>query len=475
MVAHTSDKAPLGYLWRSSKLFIVAAVSMAMFSDSFLFSYIIPIFPALLHDRLQIPDSRAQFVISAVLSMNALVSIPLAPVTGYLSDRISSKNDVMIGSYIINLVGTAITAWSPTVTGVIIGRLIQAISGSMIWITGMAILGNSVGVENLSKAFGLCVLFVSAGHLSGPALAGVLYDSIPYSIMWLPTFLVLAVGLIMQALLIEPSTTPRKSETGLGADLYPSESDEEAESLLPPGPVIPQVHHYHSIGDFPDPPPRQPASSWYIYWSMLSKRRVTNALIADVLFAILIGSFEATIPMHVREVFHWESLGAGMSFLLLQAPSLVLVIPAGWLKDRYGMRMPVTIGFILMAPSLWLLGVPGNSNFGWADGEKAGQTIYILTLVVIGACRTSLLGFGGVEVLNGANELAAEQPGIFGSGTGYSRASAMSNISWKLGLFLGPLLSGLLTGSIGYYMMNIVLAILCFIMGVTTYLAYWRA
>ncbi|KAL4864859.1 hypothetical protein BDV12DRAFT_175480 [Aspergillus spectabilis] len=138
------------------------------------------------------------------------------------------------------------------------------------------------------------------------------------------------------------------------------------------------------------------------------------------------------------------------------------------------MRLPVTIGFFLMAPSLWLLGVPGNSYFQWAGTRQAGQAIYIVALVAIGISRTLLLGFGGVEVLNGANELTAEQPGIFGSHTGYSRAFALSNISWKSRMFLGPLLSGILADSIGYYMMNVVLAILRLIMGVATYFALWR-
>lgn len=65
----------------------------------------------------------------------------------------------------------------------------------------------------------------------------------------------------------------------------------------------------------------------------------------------------------------------------------------------------------------------------------------------------------------------------------------MSNISWKLGMFLGPVLSGILTESVGYYLMNVmlgmvfptdsgfrltVIAIPCLVMGVATYLALWR-
>lgn len=56
-------------------------------------------------------------------------------------------------------------------------------------------------------------------------------------------------------------------------------------------------------------------------------------------------------------------------------------------------------------------------------------------------------------------------------------------------MFLGPLLSGVLTESVGYYLMNVmlgrliilssgvkltVIAMSCLVMGVATYLALWR-
>ncbi|KAL4959266.1 MFS general substrate transporter [Aspergillus stella-maris] len=449
-MAHSTTERLRGYAWRSSRIFIVAVISMAMFTDQFLFSFIIPILPVILRDRLQVNSSHTQFLTSVVLSLNALVSIAVAPFTGYLADRVKWKNGLMLWSCAVNVVGTALTAWSRSLAILIIGRLLQTLAGSMIWIAGMAILGNSVGSERLASTFSLCTLFVSAGALSGPAISGALFEVASYSATWSSAFVVIVVGAILQGLLIEPSAlhpserrSPRDDDTASdtlneSTDFYEAS---DTDSLLPsPG------------------TPRSPASSSIaIYWQMLRIRRVATALTADALFAVIIASFEATIPLHVREVFGWESLQSGLMFLLLQAPALILVIPAGWLKDRIGMHMPATVGFLLMGPCLWLLGVPGHMSFEWATDRQAGEAIYITTLVGIGICRTLILGFGGVEVMRGANKLSAEIPGIFGASDGYSRAFAMSNISWKLGMFLGPLLSGLLTESVGYYMMNVVL------------------
>jgi MFS-type transporter involved in bile tolerance (Atg22 family) len=86
-----------------------------------------------------------------------------------------------------------------------------------------------------------------------------------------------------------------------------------------------------------------------------------------------------------------------------------------------------------------------------------------------------------------------EFPTNFGSGGAYSRAFSLSNISWKLGMFLGPLLSGVLTDSVGYYYMNVSfgtfrfclfflrgliscrLAFLCLITGISTLLVFSKS
>lgn len=83
-------------------------------TDNFLFTFIIPILPEILESRLQQPAARIQELTSIILSMNALVSIILAPVTGYVADKLSSRNWLLIAAWVVNMFGTAVTAWSTT-------------------------------------------------------------------------------------------------------------------------------------------------------------------------------------------------------------------------------------------------------------------------------------------------------------------------------------------------------------------------
>ncbi|KAL4953497.1 MFS general substrate transporter [Aspergillus filifer] len=451
-MAHSGSytRKPWGYSWRTSRLFIIIVISIAMFTDYFLFSFIIPILPEILEDRLSVPLQRTQLLTSIILSMNAIVSIVLAPIVGSLSDRVKWKSRLMLLAYLVDVVGTAVTAWSTTVAGLIIGRFVQTISGSLLWIAGMAILGGSMEHNQLARAMSICVLFASGGLLSGPGVSAALFNSTTYNITWLSAFFILILAAGFQLFVLEPYNFPPHFDNDCHDSFVQDGQDHtETDSLLS------HTYTITSSGADWESSPRPAASSSRIYWMMLCKRRVLAAVIGEMLLAMLISSFEATIPLHIKHVFHWESLQAGMLFLLLQAPSLILAFPAGWLKDYYGMHVPVTVGFLLMAPSLWLLGVPGTENFQWANNH-AGRVVYIVTLVSIGVSRTLVLGLGGVEVMRGATELVADYPGIFGAQTGHSRGFVLSNITFKLGMFLGPLVSGFLTESIGYYFMNVI-------------------
>ncbi|KAJ0420981.1 major facilitator superfamily domain-containing protein [Aspergillus carlsbadensis] len=438
----------------------------------FVFSFILPILPDILEGRLRADPSHTQLFTSIILSMNAMVSIAIAPLVGYLSDRTRRKNTLMQSAYIMHVVGTAVTAWATTVAGLIIGRLIQTIASSFLWIAGMAILGGTVEPNQLARVMAICMLLLTAGLLSGPVVSAALFNSVSYSLTWLSVFLVLTVGMTLQSLILEPYIFQTKIEEDTidaREDGQFPDNQRETDSLLPP-----VRETYHSLARNPEEQHSShsaPATSAQIYNLMLRKRRVTTALVAETLLAILISSFEATIPLHIKQAFHWQSLQAGILFLLLQLPTIILIFPAGWLKDTFGMRYPVATGFVLMAPSLWLLGAPGTQRFDeWVD-VKTGQVIFTLALVMIGVCRTLVMGFGAVEVLRGAAELASEYPGIFGTSTGHSRAFVLSNVTWKLGMFAGPLLSGFLTEEIGYYFMNLILAISSLFMGVLTYVA----
>lgn len=196
--------------------------------------------------------------------------------------------------------------------------------------------------------------------------------------------------------------------------------------------------------------------------------RFLTAQYSYMLFSLLLSSLETTLPLHVQNAFGWGSFGAGMMFLGVQMPGILLAPIVGWLRDRVGTRHPTWIAFALLAPDMWLLGTPDDVRFPWAMGQR-GRAIYTTSVICIGVFSNLLNGVGMMEskckhpplhhflvlffafvrnfTANGNNldvvdELETSNPGIFGPHGGYSRACAISSMSWMLGMLLGPIISG---------------------------------
>lgn len=204
------------------------------------------------------------------------------------------------------------------------------------------------------------------------------------------------------------------------------------------------------------------------YITLFQHRKFVAGAVSYLVFAILTASFDTTLPLHVRDVFGWGSTQTGLLFVALQSPGIPLSPIVGWVKDRLGTRHPVTIGFLVLTPLTWLLGVPGDERFPWANEGDRGHIIYSVTVALIGVTICALNGAGTMEATSmlfypisvfrlmfsvAVDEIESKQPGIFGPNGGYSRALSISSMGWTLGSFIGPLLSGVLVEEGGYYAM----------------------
>lgn len=134
----------------------------------------------------------------------------------------------------------------------------------------------------------------------------------------------------------------------------------------------------------------------HFYICVFRHPRFLTAQYAYMLFSLLLSSLEATLPLHVQNAFGWGSFGAGMMFLGVQMPGILLGPIVGWLRDRVGTRHPTWIAFALLAPDMWLLGTPGDVRFPWAMGQR-GRAIYTASVICIGVFTNLLNGVGLIE------------------------------------------------------------------------------
>lgn len=252
-------------------------------------------------------------------------------------------------------------------------RFVQAFSTTIIWVAGMSTAGDQVPVHHFGKTLSIVATAISVGTSVGPMLSGTLFQLFGYYTAWSSAFAIIAFDIILRLLMLEPvreeeTDTPYSERSPLLADQRNGDST---------------------------PTEAGPAPNYYKV--IFSKRNFSGGIFCNCVMAILITAFNATLPLHVRKVFHWGSMSAGLMFALLQAPRIVMTPVVGWLKDRYGTRDPTVFGFFILVPLVWLLGVPGSDGFSWFNTGDRGPVIYAVVVACVGLGSTFLNGAGTIE------------------------------------------------------------------------------
>ncbi|KAF4153833.1 hypothetical protein CNMCM6069_000258 [Aspergillus lentulus] len=402
----------------------------------------------MIEDRLHLDPSKTQRITSAALSIHALVCFVSGPVIGHLADKVSSRKGPLLLSVVGEIIGTILVAAAPSVF--FFGRVVQAFAGNAAWIIGFATIADTVEAENRSRTISTISVFFISGMLFGPMMSGSLIGLVGYWPTWLAAIAVLILDAIMLFLMVETPKSQRKDvESASGADTGTGSPDETSSLLSGPAPAQRD----------PEQSPQQNGSTKRaaesFYKIILSNPRALTSMVCHATISLTLACFDTTLPLHVSRTFGWGPFQTSLMFLLLQVPTLLLSPLTGWMKDRWGTKIPSGVGFLAHAPLLWLLGAAGRKGLPLVGSEQRGKTIYTVTIVSLGIVRTLVTGCGTIEMTNVVTELQETQPAIFGPNGGYSRAFSLTNMSWTFSMFLGPILSGALTETVGYYYMNI--------------------
>ncbi len=80
--------------------------------------------------------------------------------------------------------------------------------------------------------------------------------------------------------------------------------------------------------------PADEVSTLGFYLLLLQQRRLLAGTFVSFTFAVMVSAYDATIPLHVQDIFGWGSFPAGMMFVALQGPGAVFGPICGWLRDR---------------------------------------------------------------------------------------------------------------------------------------------
>ncbi|KAJ5431244.1 MFS transporter, partial [Penicillium cf. griseofulvum] len=446
------SQKPLGYRWRSSNFFILTCVTIALFSENFLYSFIIPILQLMLEDRLRLDPTKTQTTTSALLSTHAFVCFISGPFIGNLADKNPSRKGPLLVSLGGEIVGTVIIAAAPSLPVLFFGRVIQSIFGNAVWIIGYATIADTVGSHNRSRAISTISAFFISGLLVGPMVSGTLIGLVGYWATWLTTILVLVIDMIMRLIMIESPMKGVDDAEYLAPEVI---SSDETSPLIPPSANGDREQGYHTKQDESLPSHPSKVSARNSYRVILSHPRALAAIACHATNGLTLVAIDTTLPLHVTRAFGWDTSRVSLMFLLLQLPALFLSPLTGWMKDRVGTKVPSGVGLLATALLLWLLGTPGSDGLSSIGSNERGQIVYMASMLGLGFARTLFTGCGMMEMTGVVIELQETYPAIFGPNGGFSRAYSLTNMSWTFSMFIGPVLTGSLTQIVGYYYMNV--------------------
>ncbi|KAL9121496.1 MAG: hypothetical protein Q9187_001941, partial [Circinaria calcarea] len=321
-------------------------------------------------------------------------------------------------------------ALGQSIAVLVVSRILQGMSAAVVWTIGLALLLDTVGSEKLGLVIGSIFGLISIGELAAPVLGGVVYAKAGYGGVFGMGFGLVGLDFLMRVLVIEKKTAKlyslesRVDVDGDTADGHaPGEeretgrSDSHAHALQPPS--------------SPSSCPKE-ESQWRIRASQprwlrrlpilycLSSPRLLVAQLAALLQATLLSTFDATLPIEAGALFGFGALQAGLLFVPLVAPYLLLGPVFGWLVDRHGTKPAAVWGFLWLIPPLILLRVP----HGGEGGGGGSSTQIALFSVILGLVGVGLAAIGAPSIVEASSVCEAyfrHNPAFFGGERPYAQ------------------------------------------------------
>jgi MFS family permease len=179
----------------------------------------------------------------------------------------------------------------------IVGRILQGVSSAVVWIVGLALIADTVRTDDIGHAMGYVFLAMSLGLLLGPLLGGIVYEKLGYNAVFIMAYILIAIDILLRLVAIEKKAAHQWLHTGTDT----TRDVELTESAEAERPIESMVEQNMNSGT-----KRVPS-----FMVLLHSASFLASLWGSVVLAILMTSFDAVLPLYVKETFNWTSLGAG--------------------------------------------------------------------------------------------------------------------------------------------------------------------
>jgi MFS family permease len=453
---------------RSSTSFILTTICLAVFTDIFLYSVIVPVIPFAIGARAGVPGSDVQRWVSVLLAVYGGALLVASPIAGWYADNSRSRRFPLLIGLLALAGATLILCLAQTVWLLVLGRMLQGISAAIVWTVGTALLVDTVGKRYIGQTMGYVSISMSLGILIAPLLGGLVcrlplllnllslkikvFNKAGYFAVYYMAFGLISLDIILRLALIEKKvarqwvepnqeTANSLEEASNSADVI--ETNNNLDEISPekePGDPTNNGKSEELTQEVEETNPKM--SKYPPVFTLLASRRLLAALWGCMIQGAEATALDSVLPLFVKGVFGWNSIGAGLIFLAIIVPTFLAPV-TGAISDHYGPRWLTVIGFTIALP-FWVC-----LRFV-TENTIRHKVLLSALLVLIGASLTCILSPLMAEITYVVDAKEKKNPGTFGKTGAYAQAYGLFVMSYAAGALVGPLWGGLVNSTAGW-------------------------
>ncbi|GCE24327.1 DHA2 family efflux MFS transporter permease subunit [Dictyobacter kobayashii] len=336
-----------GYKWR-----VLATVVTGLFMV-ILDSTVINVALKTLQQHYSVSTSEAQWVISLYTLALGIAT----PLSGFLGDRFGIKR-IYLSGLVLFVVGSILCGLAPSLTLLIAARAIQGIGGGISLPLGTALLFRAFPPRERGAAFGIFGIVLVFAPAIGPLLGGWLVDNNLLSWIFFLNIPIGIIGLTIGTLFLHEAPGSAKiradipgiilSALGFGAILFATSiAGEQGAGWTDIRVIAGLVIGLLALALFAVVELRSPDPLLDLRLYGIPSFAIAN--VASMVGTIALFGAEFLLPLYLQILRGQTAFQAGLILLPLAIASAFSSFISGRITDRIGPRVPIVIGFLLIA------------------------------------------------------------------------------------------------------------------------------
>lgn len=289
-----------------------------------MYGIIVPVVPFALLQRVNVSNNDVQHWVSILLAVYSVGLLVGSPILGWAVDKSQTRRLPLLLGLVILGGSTVMLCIGTSIAILVVGRLLQGLSAAVVWTTGLALLVDTVGNDDVGQTMGIISMTSSIGILVGPMLGGVVYASSGYYAVFYMAFALIALDIFLRFSFIEKKVAARWLTVG-------GSTRPDGRTVAGAEPTSRALHLQNDADEMEAQSQRNVESRRSPrrrirlppVVTLLGSRRLLAAFWGTLVVAALTTAFDSTLPLYVRKIFGWNSLGSGLLFLALLLPGII--------------------------------------------------------------------------------------------------------------------------------------------------------